>query len=81
VETNFQRRFSIDVWCGMIDDMLIGPDILDDRVTEKNYLDFLQNELPQQLDDIPLATRILCTSLIGGSVVAVPLTGHQDLQT
>ena len=58
METNFQRRFSIDVWCGMIDDMLIGPDILDDRVTEKNYLDFLQNELPQQLDDIPLATRI-----------------------
>jgi len=25
VETNFQRRFSINVWCGMIGDMLIGP--------------------------------------------------------
>ena len=24
VEANFQRRFSINVWCGMIDDMLIG---------------------------------------------------------
>ena len=45
-ETNFQRRFSINVWCGMIDDMLIGPVILDDRVTEQNNLDFLQNELP-----------------------------------
>ena len=32
VETNFQRRFSINVWCGMIDDMLIGPVILDDRM-------------------------------------------------
>jgi len=30
----------------MIDDMLIGPVILDDRVTEQNNLDFLQNELP-----------------------------------
>ena len=58
VETNFQRRFSINAWCGTIDDMLIGPIILDDRMTGQNYLDFLQNELPKQLDDVPLATRI-----------------------
>ena len=44
VETNFQRRFSINGWCSMIDDMLIGPVILDDRMTGQNYLDFLQNE-------------------------------------
>jgi len=58
VETNFQCRFSINVWCGIIDDMLIGPVILDDRMTTQNYLDFLQNDLPKQLDDVPLATRI-----------------------
>jgi hypothetical protein len=29
VETNLQRRFSINVWCGMIDDMMICPVILD----------------------------------------------------
>ena len=57
VETNFQRRFSIIVWCGMNDDILIGPVILDDRMTGQNYLDFLQNELPKQLD-VPMATRI-----------------------
>jgi len=34
----------------MIDDMLIGPVILDDRMTR-------QNELPK-LEDVPLATRI-----------------------
>jgi len=38
--------------------MLIGPVILDDRMTGQNYLDFLQNELSKQLADIPLATRI-----------------------
>jgi len=27
----------------MIGDMLIGPVILDDRITGQNYLDFLQN--------------------------------------
>jgi len=42
----------------MIDDMLIGPVILEDRMTGQNYLDFLQNELPKQLENVPLATRI-----------------------
>ena len=58
VEINFQRRFSINVWCGMIDDMLIGTVILDDRVTGKNYLDFRENGLPKELEDVPVATRI-----------------------
>ena len=42
----------------MIDDMLIGSVILDDRMTGQNYLDFLQNELPKQLEDVSLATWI-----------------------
>jgi hypothetical protein len=42
----------------MIDDMLIGPVILDYCMTGHNYLDFLQNELPEQLEDVPLDTRI-----------------------
>jgi len=42
----------------MIADMLIGPFILDDRMTVQKYIDFLQNELPKQPEDIPLATRI-----------------------
>ena len=57
VETNFQLRFSINVWCGMIDDMLIGPVILDDRMTGQNYLDFLQNELPKQLEGLGSCDR------------------------
>ena len=39
---------------------LIGSVILDDRITGQNYLEFLQNELPKQLEDVALATR-LCT--------------------
>jgi hypothetical protein len=54
-----QRRFSINVWCGMIDDMLIGPVILEDLMTGQNYLHFLQNGLPEQLKDVPLATQIV----------------------
>ena len=42
----------------MIDDTLIGPVILDYRMTGQNYLNILQNESPKQLADVPLATRI-----------------------
>jgi hypothetical protein len=38
--------------------MLIGPVILDVHMTGQNYLDFLQNGLLEQLEDVPLATRI-----------------------
>jgi hypothetical protein len=35
--------------------MLIGPFILDDRMTGHSYLDFQQNGLTEQLVDVPLA--------------------------
>jgi hypothetical protein len=38
--------------------MLIGPVILDHRMPGQNFLDILQNELPKQLKDVPLAARI-----------------------
>jgi hypothetical protein len=38
--------------------LLICPVILEDRMTGQHYLEFLQNELSEQLEDIPLATRI-----------------------
>jgi hypothetical protein len=38
--------------------LLIGPVILEDPMTGQNYLEFLQNELTEQLEDVPLATRV-----------------------
>jgi len=38
-------------------DILIGPIILDDLVTGNNYLDFLQNGLPEKLENVRLATQ------------------------
>jgi hypothetical protein len=58
VETHFQRSFSINVWYGIINDTLIGPVILDDHMTGHNYRDYLQNGLPEQLEDVPVATWI-----------------------
>jgi hypothetical protein len=41
--------------------LLIGPVILEDGMTGQNYLEFLQNELSEQLEDVPLATGLLRT--------------------
>jgi hypothetical protein len=38
--------------------LLIGPVILEDRMTGQNYLEFLKNELREKLEDVPLTTRI-----------------------
>jgi hypothetical protein len=38
--------------------LLIGPVILEGRIAGQNYLQLLQNELPEQLENVPLATRI-----------------------
>jgi len=47
VESNFQLRFSVNVWCAVLDDQLIGPFILEGRLTGEAYLRFLLEELPR----------------------------------
>jgi len=48
----------VNVWCGIIKDTLIGPAIVEDRMTGDSYLHLLQNDLPEQLENIPLETRL-----------------------
>ena len=50
----------MNVWCGIINDMLIGPVTVEDQMTGDSYLHFLQHELPEQLEDFPLDT-VTCT--------------------
>ncbi|XP_023311933.1 uncharacterized protein LOC111692257 [Anoplophora glabripennis] len=58
VESNFQRRFSVNVWCGMLYDQLIGPFIIEGRLNGPKYLQFLEEEPPRLLEDVPLARRL-----------------------
>ena len=55
--TNFQRRFSVNVWRGVIGNRLIGPFVFDNNLTGNTYEAFLRNELPGLLEDIPLMVR------------------------
>jgi len=55
--SNFQRRFTVNVWCGVLGIKLIGPFVFDNNFTGKVYEVFLRNELPGLLEDIPLMIR------------------------
>ena len=52
--TNFQRIFSVNVWCGVLGNRLIGPFVFHNNLTGNTYEAFLRNELPGLLEDIPL---------------------------
>jgi len=56
VKSNYQHRFSINVWCGVIGDQLIGPYTLPQRLTGDIYANFLHDELPALLENVPLQT-------------------------
>jgi len=55
--TKFQRRFSVNVWCGLLGNKLIGPFVFDNNLTGNTYEVFLRNELPGLLEDILLMIR------------------------
>lgn len=57
-ESRFQDKFSINVWAGVIGDRLIGPYVLPQRINGQTYLAFLQNVLPELLDDVPYGDRL-----------------------
>ena len=58
VERNSQHRFSVNVWCGVINNQLIGPAVLPNRLTGCACVDFLKNELPLLLEEVPLTKRM-----------------------
>lgn len=51
--TNMQRRFSVNVWAGIIGRQLIGPHIFDDTLDGRMYLEFLREQLPLLLEGVP----------------------------
>lgn len=52
-----QHQFSLNVWAGIVGNELIGPFFLPPRLNQQNYLNFLTNELPGLLEDVPLVLR------------------------
>jgi len=57
VETKYQHRFSVNVWCDVIGDQMTGPYIFPQRLTGDIYANVLQDELPALLENVPVQTR------------------------
>jgi hypothetical protein len=57
VQSRHQQQFSINVWAGIIGDVLVGSQVLPQRLTGNSYRHFLENDLPKLLEDLPFAIR------------------------
>lgn len=58
IQRHHQVRFSVNVWAGIINDTLIGPYILPNRLNGQTYLVFLQDVLPELLENVGLPIDI-----------------------
>ena len=71
-QTSFQHRLSLNVWAGVIGNALIRPFVLPPRLNSTTYLEFLQNDLTDLLDDVPLMQRnMLFFNMMGLHVTIV----------
>lgn len=55
VENNFQRRFSCNVWCGLLGDRFIGPFFINGTLNQHRYHQLLSEDVENFLDELPLA--------------------------
>lgn len=56
-EEKNQYQFKVNMWTGIINGRIIGPSEFPEALTGHTYLRFLRRNLPDLLDDVPLATR------------------------
>ena len=54
----FQHPWSVNCWYGIVGDHVIGPYFFEGRLTGQVYANFLQNVLPQLMEDVPLNVRM-----------------------
>lgn len=54
---NFQTRWKINVWTGIMGTEILGPVILPDILTGRTYVDFLTENLSDFLENVPLFER------------------------
>ena len=52
-----QRRWSVNVWAGVIGTKVIGPHFFDGNLNGEKFRKFLRDDLPELLEDVHLETR------------------------
>lgn len=56
-EVDHQHRWSLNVWCGIVNGYLIGPYFFEGNVDGPTYLHLIRDELPVMLEEVDLNTR------------------------
>ena len=54
----FQHPWSANCWCGIVGVHVIGPYFFEGRSTGQVFANFLQNVLPQLMENVPLHVRM-----------------------
>jgi hypothetical protein len=54
VVNNFQRRFSVNVWWGILHSRLVGPIFIDGNLDQYKYNTILREGVENFLDELPL---------------------------
>lgn len=57
IESKDQYSFKVNVWCGIYNCSIIGPFFFYENLNSERYLNFLQAEISNVLDNIPLQQR------------------------
>ena len=54
----FYHPWSVNCWWGIVGDHVIGPYFFEGLLIGQVYANFLQNVLPQLMEDVPLRVRM-----------------------
>ena len=57
IECRDQYSFKTNVWCGILNDQIIGPYFFRENLTAERYHNFLNNVISEVLDNMPLNIR------------------------
>ena len=56
-QVEHQNRWSLNVWCGIVEGKILGPHFFDQTLNGERFLEFLNVFLPPLLEDVSLETR------------------------
>lgn len=57
-EIDHQHVWKINVWCGIIERHIVGPFFFEEDLNGVRYANFIENDLPPLLENIPLQLRL-----------------------
>lgn len=57
IESDHQRLWKVNVWCGILNDQIIGPFFIEGNLNSRSYCQFLRENLHELLENVPLQKR------------------------